>query len=150
MTARKPTAQKKLEGTYRDDRAVPNEPEVEAKCPTPPTYLDKFAREEWKRYAPLLASMEILAETDRDALASFCTAVAECRHCLAILKKEGRFYKSSTGLSKEHPASKALRDWKKDQRAWGALLGLSPSDRSGVSKILDPEEVDPLDELLAN
>jgi P27 family predicted phage terminase small subunit len=70
----KPTKLKKLEGTYRKDRAPKNEmqPPLVEEVETPSVLLNDYAKKEWIKQTGILNSLEMLAETDTSLLLSYC------------------------------------------------------------------------------
>lgn len=69
MTRRKTDDQKRVEGTYRPDRARPTE--TMAAVLLPPSTLPAAAQAVWRRVEPQLRAAGILHVLDRDALALF-------------------------------------------------------------------------------
>jgi P27 family predicted phage terminase small subunit len=70
---RKPTAVKVLQGTARKDRLKQHEPKPEGKT-TPPRFLNRYARAEWKRIVPELDRLGLFTKVDRASLAAYCQA----------------------------------------------------------------------------
>ena len=131
--APKPTSLKLIQGTYRKDRAAPNEPQPEPGVPTCPAHLKGEARREWKRIAPVLQSMGVLTKADRPSLAGYCSAWEDYVESDKILRKEGRFVQSPNGFPMQHPAVNAKAKALTLMKQYLALFGLSPSDRTRVS-----------------
>lgn len=152
MPARKPTAVKKAQGTSRPSRENPLEPDVvELSHLEPPPHLDARAALEWGRYVPILQEMRVLSAGDQALLASFCIALSEIAAYSALITDGGMIYTNKvTGVQHENPAVKGRREADKRMVVAAGKLGLSPVDRAKVSKIQDPGEVNPLDDLLAN
>jgi P27 family predicted phage terminase small subunit len=142
---RKPDEIKKLEGTYREDRANPDAPVYRAAPPPMPDWLSVPAAAEWCRHVPLLAEKRVLAETDLGVLAAYCSAVGDQQLANETLKHSPRFYESEGGLWKEHPAAKASRDAGQQVRMLANELGLSPASRSKVSPLPEAPEKDPME-----
>lgn len=138
---RKPTEQKKLEGTDRGDRGNPAEPRFESAAPPLPAWLSPEAAEEWERIVPLLLVVRVLSPVDLGVLAAYCQAVGDLQLVNETLAKTERFYKSGT-LWKEHPAAKASRELSQQVRMLANELGLSPASRSKVSSIPEKEKAD--------
>jgi phage terminase small subunit len=83
---RKPTALKLIEGTFRKDRANPEEPQPDlvSGMPAPPRKLKAEAMREWNRVAGELSKMRVLAVDELSVLATYCNLHA------AIVKAENR------------------------------------------------------------
>jgi P27 family predicted phage terminase small subunit len=103
--AKKPTALKKLEGTYRPDREVDNvfEPEPQQKPPKCPTGYPAGFAAEWKRVCEGLIEYGMLASVDYDTIEAYCDAVVTFRKASRILAKEGltTFMTNKTGITYE-------------------------------------------------
>ena len=81
MNPRKPTKLKLIQGTYRKDRAVENEPQPKpvVEVPKPPSYLDKYAKKMWKALAGELVHKGILTMIDLPALEICCETYGQYR-----------------------------------------------------------------------
>jgi P27 family predicted phage terminase small subunit len=107
------------------------------------------ALELWHYYAARLAELRVLAATDREALLGFCIAAEGVRICRETLEREGHFYTSpDSGLRREHPAGKALRDWLLRLQSLAGELGLTPATRSRVTTLPEDEIENELEKLL--
>ena len=128
----KPSALKRLEGTYRPDRAARNELELPVGLPEAPNWLDLEARNEWARVVPVLHETGVLTTLDGGRLADYCMT-----HSLAIkatrrYQREGLVIRSPQGI-KAHPAVAIAKDARAQARILAAEFGLTPSGRSRVS-----------------
>lgn len=74
----KPKAVKVLQGTYREDRALPDEvqPELLASIPDPPDGLGDWGRREWAIVCRWLHDVGCLASTDLSLIAAYCNEVS--------------------------------------------------------------------------
>ncbi len=127
----KPTALKKLQGTYRPDRAARNEVTPQLGEPPCPRSLTGEARAEWRRVAPELVRLQVLAIVDAGRLADYCRA-----HALAI-KAAGKAAQQGEVIETERgPARNPWHVIAQEARAQARLLaqefGLTPSSRSRV------------------
>lgn len=132
----------KFRGTYRKDRSAPNapEPKAPAKAPSCPSWLGqdvpwgKLARSEYRRLARELLDLGLLADVDRDALIFYCDAFARWRYWRAELGRLGTMnQETESGYIMPRPEVSYMNRAADDMRKWGALFGLSPSDRRNVS-----------------
>ena len=126
---RTPLAILKTRGTFRADRHG-KEPKADGICPQCPECLDKEAKTEWNRVAPLLVRMGVLASTDRAALAGYCEAWSEFVKLSARVKRIGYTEAIAQGVMKAKNAA-ALRYLR-----FAAELALTPAARSKVE--IDP------------
>ncbi|MBO9612535.1 MAG: phage terminase small subunit P27 family [Dyadobacter sp.] len=107
---RKPTAQKKLEGTARKDRANTNEimPSTIEHPPSAPKYLSAAAKKEWKMACTELIKMGILANTDLALLSAYCNEMGSYIEACDVIRKEGMIMTFERGdggtYSQQHPA----------------------------------------------
>lgn len=145
---KKPTQQKKLEGTARKDRANAAEPQYEARLPEPPDCLSADALEEWHRIGPILHSQRVISEADRGILAVCCEAWAEFVELSRLWRDGKRFLLDEKGQTRKYPISKERREAMARYQSLCADLGLSPASRAKVSSIGQPPETDPLERLL--
>lgn len=73
---RKPNAQKKMEGTYRQDRDIGEaEPETLDRVPNAPKVLSSKGKDEWRVTANQLFSLGILTPGDLSFIAIMCNEV---------------------------------------------------------------------------
>ena len=126
---RKPDKLKVLHGTYRKDRAY-DEPRPVLEEPSCPSWLRQEAKREWKRVVPILLELGLLSKLDRAVLSVYCDAWADVYECEKTLRKVGPTFTTEKGYVVQHPMV-AMKSKARDQiRAFGSLLGLSPSDRT--------------------
>src|SRR5688572_22509593 len=71
---RKPTVMKLLEGTYRQDRAVDNEPQPQKLTIPPPIpeSLNEFGRKHWESQSLEMVKIGLLTTSDVDQFAAYC------------------------------------------------------------------------------
>jgi P27 family predicted phage terminase small subunit len=146
-----PTAIKKLAGTYRADRANPNEPEsiVLEKLPRCPAHLKGQTKEIWKRTGQRLITMRVLTEADLDAFEDYCRIRSQWQKAMDALEEYGLFVKGREGQLQRNPAQMIVNTLLPHVVAYQGKFGLTPSDRSRVSAVVQPvEELDPFDEYL--
>jgi P27 family predicted phage terminase small subunit len=100
----------------------------------PPAWLDKMARQEWRRVAPLLAKNGLLSELDGNALAAYCvvfaewrTAARQARRMPTVVGPNG-FLMASPFVAQARQALALLRSLMTD-------FGMTPSARARVTKI---------------
>lgn len=120
-----------------------------AEMPKCPAWLDRLGRAKWRELAPELHALGLLTVIDGDALAGYCSCYAEAVAASKIIAKEGLTTPTEHGV-KAHPTVAILRNARAQMRAFAALFGLNPADRSRVKPGPTPTEgqTDPFEELL--
>lgn len=68
-----------------------------------PSWLSKFAKEEWKRVAGVLAERGDLTEERIGLIAAYCAAIGTVRLCEMTLDSEGMTIEASNGVTRAHP-----------------------------------------------
>lgn len=144
---RKPTNLKILQGTYRPDRANPNEPQPEICTPEAPEFLSDRALQEWQRIAPILEKLGLLSQVDKMALAAYCAAVARLWQAEEQLKNEGLTVTNERGRRIKNPLVDVANAATKQISLFASQFGMSPSTRSSVKAKL-PEKENPLAKFL--
>lgn len=137
-----PSAIKKARGTYRADRAAPNEIEPALGAPRMPAWLDKTARAEWRRVVPQLEETCVLTRVDGSTLEAYCSNYSAAVRLQQLADDEPLI----DGLhgKKENPAASAARKHWQLVRQFAAELGLSPAARTrvGAPDTSEPTEGD--------
>jgi P27 family predicted phage terminase small subunit len=146
----KPTPLKRLEGTWRPDRANPAEPEPPKLLvgSRPPRWLrDKLARRYWRELVETLAPIGILAVTDQTALALLAHTFGEWRRWAEACERidEPTYGDQVVRLRPEF----GLRD-EAEKRLLVLLreFGLTPSSRTRIRALGAPASTDPAEEFL--
>jgi P27 family predicted phage terminase small subunit len=143
---KKPTALKKIEGTYRKDRAVHHEPTPQpADSLSPPVKLDAVGQKFWDYHAPRLAKLNLLTESDTYSLAQASEWWSVHQRALADLRSglthtsdaNGECSKPQVAIAKQ--AFTCMREIMKG-------FGLDPQSRAKIS-VPPPEEKDPIGDL---
>lgn len=128
----KPSALKRAHGTYRPDRAAPNEVAPAPGVPDMPRWLDAEGRREWKRVVPQLEALGVLATVDRAMLADYCAA-----HSLAV--RATREYQRAPLMTEgphghvPNPLLKVAKEARAQAARLGAEFGLSAASRTRIS-----------------
>lgn len=143
----KPTRMKILTGNpgkrpLNDDEPMPN-----TSIPECPPELGPLARREWNRLAGELASLRLLTNLDRAALAAYCGAYALWAEATEAIQKFGAMVKSPTGYPIQSPyVSIANRQTELMMRI-ASEFGFTPASRSRiVAPSASPDEPDLFDE----
>jgi P27 family predicted phage terminase small subunit len=136
---------KKLQGTFRPDRAPKSEMAPPPGAPARPGWLDEEARTEWDRVVPQLAACGILCDVDRAALANYCAAVSLAAKATRQYQKDGLMIDGPNETRVKHPMIQVAKEARAQARLLGAEFGLTASSRSriGEPKALAPAATAP-------
>lgn len=140
--APKPTAWKKLEGNPGKQKLNEFEPvfATPPKTPSPPTWLLKEAKKEWKKLAPTLIAAGVLTNADLDAFAALCQNYALYIETDKKITESGKnaegvyqLQQADSGYLSIHPMlslrSKYFEQWR---RSLGDF-GLTPASRNKIA-----------------
>ncbi len=147
----KPTHLKLLEGTFRKDRAAKREPKApkpKKKRMSPPAYLGRLAKAEWRRIIPKLDEMGILSDADRAVIAAYCQAWQRVQQYEKDIDDNGSSFITEKGYECQRPAVAMAQKQAQLLRQFAGELGLSPSSRSRVEVPEKAPPADPTEELL--
>jgi P27 family predicted phage terminase small subunit len=132
----KPTRLKLLAGTYRADRANPDEPTpaVLEKLPSCPSHITGEARKAWRNMGRKLLAMGVLTDVDLPALEAYCTVYARWREAETKLTETGLvIYKD--GWIQQSPYMGIVNECLRQLRAYMAEFGITPSSRVRVKAV---------------
>lgn len=129
----KPTAQHKLEGTFRPDRAPAHPFTPELGAPARPEWLDAEGRREWDRVVPVLVKAGVLAPVDGGRLADYCAAHALAVRASRKYQREGLMVRPEYGPKATHPMIKIAREARAQANRLGIEFGLTPASRSRLA-----------------
>lgn len=135
MPARKPTALKKLSGTYRPYRENANEPtpSMPAGVPNPPCWLSPTASDIWCDLAPKLFETRCLTGSDLHSLANLANALAVVQECAATIAKDGMLVQSSRSAPRPHPALRMMKEFSQLAKILSVEFGLTPASRGRLN-----------------
>jgi P27 family predicted phage terminase small subunit len=140
----KPHALKLLSGTDRKDRRSSNPLKVKPETPPRPDWLGvdvpwgEAAIEEYERVTAALAPARVLAAGDRDVVAVYADAVGRWRHFRRAAGRRGFTQTTKGGYRAPSAEAALMKQALDDMRRFGAVLGLSPSERERVSALPEP------------
>ena len=142
---RKPTALKRLQGTYRPDREAVDEPQPTGDVDAPDC-LSAAARAEWDRLAPALVTVGLLTVADRALFAVYCQAWADYGKLTDQLNEMASWvWQSEKGYRQVVPEVAMRREASVRMAQAAAKLGLDPSSRSGLHVVAGKREPNPFD-----
>ena len=136
---RKPTVMKVLEGTFRQDRAVANEPQPEKVIipPPMPEGLNEYGQREWEKMTLELSKLGLLTTMDTSQLAAYCNEIGNYWECEfqrreVIVRQdsdEGKeaaalFYKNYFDMAQKHLSQ---------ARSLAVQYGFTPASRTKIS-----------------
>lgn len=115
-----------------------DEPVVEIKAPICPKWLGPVARQEWHWIVPKLTEARVIAEIDRAALLSYCTAYETLQLAYAQLRQvleanpNAHMLRTAKGFA-VNPLYRIIAQAKKELNVSAAEFGLSPSARTRIA-----------------
>jgi P27 family predicted phage terminase small subunit len=133
----KPTKMKVVQGTFRKDRVVLNEPKPKNQLPPCPDFLEGKARQEYFRIGRKLERIGVLTEVDELALVSLCQSWAEYIEATEQARKTGMLVKSPSGYPILNPYVTLANQALKRVRSFLTEFGMTPSSRCRVNATLD-------------
>ena len=140
----KPIKLRILEGHRSRTKIHENVPEPPMDLPLPPSHLDAYALEEWRRIAEGLNVMGILSGIDQAALAAYCMAYGRWRKAEEELKKledkggviAGLVQKTISGNWIQQPLIGISNKAAGDMVRYACEFGMTPSARARLA--MDP------------
>jgi P27 family predicted phage terminase small subunit len=133
----KPATLKLIEGRAvgRDSggRKVEKGPAFKRVPPEAPEWLSEEAAAEWERVMPELSRLDLVKESDRAALASYCEAWATFREATETVQRDGLTIEARQGTL-AHPAVAIARAAGREVRSWAAHFGLTPSTEQALAR----------------
>ena len=136
-------------------RREQREPKPQAGPPRCPSWLDTDARAAWRQLAPQLKAMRVLTKIDGHALARYCRFWSRWRRAEAFIEKNGDVYplKDENGRIKclmPFPQVAVANKLAQQLTRLEQEFGMTPSARTRIRVERAEEQVDPLQEFLAN
>lgn len=150
-----PSAVKLARGTYRADRAAPNEPKPIGQ-PRCPRWLSKDAAKEFRRLVKLLGAMGLLGAADENALARYASTWVRWRQAVQMIDKGGEVvvYRDEQGKAKAVQPSafnSIARSLADELSRLEQAFGMTPSARSRCSVQMPAgAAADPLNKFFAD
>jgi len=131
---KKPTAKKKLEGTYREDRAPKNEmqPNKVTDVEKPTALLNEFAETEWLKVTGVLSDLGMLYETDTSILLAYCNEIGKYFQSCQILKEKGFVFETPKGFMQARPEVKLANDSLQHATKLSDKFGFNPAARTKI------------------
>jgi P27 family predicted phage terminase small subunit len=136
----KPTRLKVLTGNPGKRPLNATEPNPEAAVPDCPLELGDVARREWNRLVGELASLRMITNLDRAALAAYCGAYALWAEATEAIQKYGTMIKSPSGYPVQSPYVAIANRQAEIMMRIASEFGFTPASRS---RIATPSKTDP-------
>jgi P27 family predicted phage terminase small subunit len=144
-----PTAIKKLKGNPGRRPLNEVEPQPEQGEPDCPEHLDEVAQREWKRLIPILRGMRVLTTADYIALGNLCQAYSIQIKAQKQLARSGLLYKTRSGYVQQSPLLGIITAQTTIVNNLLREFGLTPSSRTRITVVQEPEIQDVWAELAA-
>lgn len=144
----KPTALRILEGNPGRRPLNQREPKPELGIPRCPAWLDKEGRKEWRRVAPLLDRLGLLAKIDQAALAMYCDAYSQFLAARKNIKKYGFSYMLESGYVQQRPEVSIYHKLQAIIKGWCQQFGFTASARSRMVVGAEADQEDELECLM--
>jgi P27 family predicted phage terminase small subunit len=129
----KPSRLKALTGNPGKRPLNANEPQPEVAVPECPPELGPVARREWDRLSQELASLGLLTNLDRSALAAYCGAYALWAEATEAIQKYGTMVKSPSGYPIQSPYVAIANRQAEIMMRIASEFGFTPASRSRIS-----------------
>jgi len=136
----KPTRLKVLTGNPGKRPLNQTEPRPAPVIPDCPTELGEVAQREWNRLAGELASLKLLTNLDRAALAAYCGSYALWAEATKAIQKYGSMIKSPSGYPVQSPYLAIANRQAEIMMRIASEFGFTPASRS---RIATPSKAEP-------
>ena len=128
-----PRKLKVIKGTFRSDRANPNEPVYPDQIPEPSDFLNNYGKKEWDRISKDLFNQGLLASVDMAALTGYCQAFGRWAQAEKNLLEEDLILTTIQGNYIQNPLIGIANTSMEHMRKFLIEFGMTPSSRSKVS-----------------
>ena len=145
----KPSVLKLLAGNPGKRKVNKREPKMAGGTITPPSWLGRVAKLEWKRVLKA-APLGLITQGDRQLFAQYCQNTARIAELEKIVTEQGYTFVTEKGYVAQRPEIAMLKGLQHLQVRICAELGLSPSSRSRIELAPDNPlaKSDPAEDLL--
>ena len=117
------------------------EPALLPKCPEPPSFLSRYACDEWWRVAPELWALGLLTVLDTGCLAAYCQTYARWREAEEALARmaardeqtHALLIKTQAGDARKNPLVRIAADAAADMVRYAGEFGLTAVARSRLA-----------------
>jgi P27 family predicted phage terminase small subunit len=109
-------------------------------APTPPEYLGKEAREEYRRLVGVLLAAGSLDQTDSRLIEAYAIQVSMLRDAHRAIAKDGAYIEGSHGGTVAHPATNVINTATMRIKGIIEALGLTPASAKHGGANIEPAE----------
>ena len=110
-----------------------------------PSYLGRAGRKVWRDTAKILHPLGLLTVADLGSFGLYCAAWDEFEEAKKDIKTNGLLVEGAGGAQIRNPAIMVVQSSRQAIRQFGALFGLSPVDRIGMSIEVSDRPTEPDD-----
>jgi P27 family predicted phage terminase small subunit len=145
---KKSSKMKLIKGTDRKSRSrrpPEHQPGIQK---NPPTWLPKWAKVFWRKYAFKLKELGLLTEADQPAFETLALLYSQIRDAQEEIAARGLIVEGARGGEVKNPAFTILNQARKDFRLFAIEFGLTPAarERLDLPEVLE-ENTDPMKRL---
>jgi P27 family predicted phage terminase small subunit len=137
-----------VEGTHRKDREAKNPPKPERGTLSPPRWLNRAAKLEWRRVVKWLDKMAMASDFDRAVLATYCQAYSRLQEFEKAVQEFGITFVTDKGYVCQRPEVSLAQKQAALVKSLAQEFGMSPSARTRVTVAPKATSKDPTEELL--
>ena len=127
-----PSARLRLVGS-RELEKRQDEPKPELGAPSPPAWLSREAKAEWKRVTPELTRVGVLAQIDRSILVGYVESWSDFHAAVKAVRDSGTTFATPNGSIAKHPNVTVMNESRVAFLRFAQELGLSPSARARLA-----------------
>jgi len=113
----------------------------------PPDYLEGLALQKWNDTVPILSTMRVWGEAERESWMRYCQVHALWAECYEVISKQGQAYEKPSGVIAARPEASLLIQYSAQLIRLEVEFGLTPSSRAGAATIGE-DEADPMEAFL--
>ena len=113
-----------------------------------PACLEGLALRKWNDTVPMLSTMRVWGEAERESWTRYCQVHALWTECYGIISKQGQTYEKPSGVIAARPEAALLIQYSAQLIRLEVEFGLTPSSRAGAATIRE-DEGDPMAAFLA-
>lgn len=145
--AKKPTQLKLIQGNP-GRRKLNDDVVLDSACgiPDPPAHLDRIAKKEWKRLAPVVFKAGLLTDGDIAAFGAYCTAFSSWYYAekslqATLSENSGSLtFETDKGYQQQIPEIGIVNQARLTMVKIAREFGLTPSARAGIPAVEKSEE----------
>jgi len=125
---------------HRKKEDLELEPNPNPNIPPCPDHLDAVAKEEWDRVVEEIEALGIVTNLDMSVLASYCNSYSRWVRATTKVNEEGYFYTLPNGYQQQNANLSIANKAEEMMLRAAGKLGFTPSDRSQVKRVDNPNK----------